>query len=205
VSGPAVGHRVGLDLLELPLDELLDELGAASEAPASGSAAALVAAMAAELVAAAARRSVGEWEHGGGAAAQAHALRLRAAPLAVSDAKAYEEALELLRERDAAAKPERRDFLLGRALARAAEVPLLIAEVAADVAAIAREVAEHGAPEAHADAAAAAALAHGAARAAAHLVAVNLSAASDDLRVLSARSLAAAAGAWADAATALDR
>lgn len=199
----ALSGGVAADVLDLSVDELLDELADADGALASGSVAALVAAMAAELVVAAARR--GGWDFAGGAVAQAHALRLRAAPLAISDAKAYAEAHELLRRRESVVEAEERDRLLGRALSRAAEIPLLIAQVAADVAALAKEVAANGPAEAHGDAAAAAALAHGAARAAAHLVAINLGTTSQDLRVLSAESLAAAAAAYADAAMAHER
>ncbi|HVM17165.1 MAG TPA: cyclodeaminase/cyclohydrolase family protein [Gaiellaceae bacterium] len=191
-------------MLELPVEDLLDELGRPDGRLASGPVAALVAAMAAEIVAAAAARSERHWDEARGAAVQAHVLRLRAAPLASSDARAFAEATELLQGRAGGATPEYRDFALGRALSRAAEVPLLIAQIAADVAALAKDVAEHGAPEVRGDAAGAAVLAHAAAKAAAHLVEINLATTSDDLRVMSARSIAAAAGAWAEAAVALE-
>lgn len=195
---------VAYPVLDRPVDELLDELGSGEGAVASGAAAALVAAMAAELVAAAARRSTGTWDEAAGAAAQAHALRLRVAPLVSSDAQAYAEARELLGDRSRDERPEFRDFRLGRALSRAAEVPLLIAHVAADVAALGKEVAEHGDEAARGDAAGASLLAHAAARAAAHLVEINLGTTSEDLRVQAARSAAEVAGALADAALALE-
>jgi formiminotetrahydrofolate cyclodeaminase len=191
------------DILDLRVDDLLDEV-ASRGTIASGAVAAVVAALAAELVAAAARRSEGQWEHAAGAAAQGHALRLRVAPLASSDARAYAEASDLLAGAAAASGSEQRDHRLGRALSRAAEVPLLIAQVAADVAALAKEAAEHGTGAARADATGAALLALGAARAAAHLVEVNLGATPEDGRVRSARALADEARTWAEDALALE-
>jgi formiminotetrahydrofolate cyclodeaminase len=193
---------VTADVLELTTDQLLEELGSEDAWLASGAVSALVAAMAAELVAAAARRS-GGWEHALGAAAQAHALRLRAAPLSTSDARAYGEARELLAGGRTEPDAERRDYLLGRALALAAEVPLLIAAAATDVALLAADVAREGGPEARGDAAGAAVLAASAARAAGHLVEINLGTTTADPRVAAARALAAAAGAAADEALAL--
>ncbi|HSL64783.1 MAG TPA: cyclodeaminase/cyclohydrolase family protein [Gaiellaceae bacterium] len=182
---------------ERRLEELLDAIAEDTLVPASGSVAGVVVAMAAALTAMAARRSSGTWAQAGGAVAQAEALRRRATPLAQEDAEAYLEAVARLEQRASG-----RDAELGRALARAAEVPLLIAQVAADVAALAKEVAESGDPAVRGDATGAALLAQAAARAAAHLVEINLAAGPGDLRVLSANSLAAAASAWADAALA---
>lgn len=165
---------------------LLDELLAGgSPAAASGVAAALVAAIAASIVREAARRSGAV-----GAAAQAERLRSRALPLADANSRAYLEASERLAGSDG-------DFELGRALERAAEVPLLIAGVAADVAALATHVAERGDPAVRADAVGAAFLAEAAARSAAHLVEINLATGANDPRVRSARSLVAAAAASA--------
>jgi len=95
---------------------------------------------------------------------------------------------------------ERRDFTLGRAFARAAEPPLLIAEVATDVANLAVVVVRSGEPSLRADAATAAALAAAAARAAAELVAVNLTASVGDERVLRAGRLADEAARAAESA-----
>jgi formiminotetrahydrofolate cyclodeaminase len=198
-SPPAGVH----DVLALSGTELLEELGSEEARLASGVVAALVAAMAAEVVSAAARRSAG-WEQAPGAAAQAHTLRLRIAPLADADARAYAEARELLAGGREETDSERRDFLLGRALALAAEVPLQIAEAASDVATLARDVAEQGASEARGDAVAAALLAGAAARAAGHLVEINLGTTPSDRRIRSAQACAAAADAAADAALALD-
>src|SRR5262249_56362253 len=96
-----------------------------------------------------------------GAAAQAHKLRERLVPLARQDAEAYQAALAQLRERDD-------DFALGEALARAADLPLEIANHAENVAALAADAAARAHPELRADAAAAAALAPRAPRAAAN-------------------------------------
>lgn len=191
------------DVLELSAEELLDELGRTEARFASGTVAALVAAMAAELLSAAARRS-GGWEHARGAAAQAHALRLRVAPLALADARAYAEARALLADGDEDASSDRRDFRLGRALAIAAEVPLLIAEVAADVASLAGAVAADGALETRGDAVGAALLASAAAGASAHLVEINLGTTTADARVTTARACATSAADAAGAALALD-
>jgi hypothetical protein len=78
-------------------------------------------------------------------------------------------------------------------LARAAEIPLVIAEAAADAAALAALVAERGTPERRIDAITAAVLADGAARAAAQLVADNLMMTPEDARVIRARAVAEAA------------
>ena len=169
---------------------LLDEL-IAGEAPAPGSgvAAAVVAAIAASIVGDAARSS-----NEAGAAAQAGKLGRRALPLAEADERAFLKATELLAESAG-------DFELGRALERAAEVPLQIAALAADVAALASHVAEKGDPSVRADAVGAAFLAEGAARTAAHLVEINLGTRADDPRVRSARALVAAASASVGALT----
>jgi formiminotetrahydrofolate cyclodeaminase len=131
--------------------------------------------------------------------AQAERLRRRTAPLAQTDAEVYEEALAALHLPDQLEK-EVRDMALGQVLARAAEVPLVIAEAGADVAALAVSVAEHGAQDRRGDAVAAAFLAESGTRAAAQLVAVNLVVTPDDERVVKARALAASAGAAARSA-----
>jgi formiminotetrahydrofolate cyclodeaminase len=120
--------------------------------------------------------------------AQAEALRTRAAPLAQLDAEAYEAVLAVRRASKGAPEAER-DAALGRALSRAADVPLAIAEIAADVAELAALVAEQGNPNVSGDAAAAAVLAEGAARAAATLVAINLGTTEEDERAVRARRL----------------
>ena len=133
-----------------------------------------------------------EWEDAPGIHAQAQKLRMRALPLADEDAAAYADVLRVLRaQKDNA--PEQRDFELGEALSRAAELPLLIAQTAADVAELADTAAHHGNPNLRGDAAAAATLAASAARAAAHLVEINLSTAPDDPRIQRAAGAVAAA------------
>ncbi|HET8528113.1 MAG TPA: cyclodeaminase/cyclohydrolase family protein [Gaiellaceae bacterium] len=177
--------------LELSVSEWLDELAAARAAPGGGSALAVCVANAAAVVAMAARVS-----DSGGLVAQAEALRARVAPLAQLDADTYERAL-VARDTAKELPPERRDWEIGRAFARAAEPPLEIARAAADVAELAAELAAAGSPATRADAVAAASVAAGAARGAVALVVVNLTALEGDPRVAEAESLAAAAEAAA--------
>src|SRR5204862_7782071 len=120
------------------------------------------------------------------AAAQARRLRERLVPLAREDAEAYQAAVAQLQGRHDA-------FALGEALARAADIPLEIADHAENVSALAAEAAIHANADLRADAAAAAALALGAAWAAAKLVEVNLAMHSDDPRLARARQIAAGA------------
>jgi methenyltetrahydrofolate cyclohydrolase len=186
-------------LLDLRLQEFLDEVSAEGRAPGGGSLAAIVTAAAAGLLAKVARSSRNEWAEARSVAAQADALRDRAAPLAQVNAHAYEAALQSSGAHSEDSS-ERRDFEVGRAFARAAEPPLMIVEAATDVAQLAVEVARNGDLALRADAATAAALAAAAARAAAELVAVNLTASEDDARVLRARMLADEAARAADQA-----
>jgi len=175
-------------LLDISVRELAAQVAAETPAPASGSTAAVVATLSAALVAMSARFSRREWPDAGGVVAQAEALRNRAAPLAQLDAEAYEAVLAVRRASKGAPEAER-DAALGRALSRAADVPLAIAEIAADVAELAALVAEKGNPNVSGDAAAAALLADGAARAAATLVAINLGTTEEDERGVRAQRL----------------
>jgi formiminotetrahydrofolate cyclodeaminase len=175
------------DLLSLPVHEFLDRLAAEEAAPAGGSAAALGVAMAAALIAKVAKASP-DWPEARAVVAQAERLRRRTAPLAQSDADVYEEALAALHLPDQL-EPEVRDMALGQVLARAAEIPLVIAEAGSDVACLAAEAADRGTPERRGDAIAAALIAEAAARAAANLVAVNLTVTPEDERVLRARAV----------------
>ena len=163
--------------------ELAEAISSSDVVPGSGWVAAVSGGFAAALVAKAASRSEG-WEAAEGARAQALELRDRLLALAGQDVRAYERALTAL---------ERRDASLQRALVRAAEVPLAIAETAADVALLAAEAADAADGAAQADAAAAAALASGAARAAVRLVEVNLVTLQEDERLGRARRAADAA------------
>ena len=151
--------------------------------------AALVTAAAAGLLAKVARSSGDVWPDAPGIAAQAEALRDRAAPLAQTDADEYEAALRAQRD-ESMEQGERRDFALGQAFARAAKPPLEIAAIAADVSRLSVTVAERGDPALRADAVAAALLSAAAAAAAAELVAVNLTTSETDQRVVNARRLA---------------
>ena len=181
--------------LDLRLSAFLDRLSAGAEAPGGGSAAALTVAFAAGLVAMVARCSK-DWDEAGGVAAQALALRARAAPLAHADAEAWEDALDALRNAGAGGSDDggaRRNHALERKLERAAVVPLEIAALGADTAALAVIAAERCDGAYRADAAAASALAAGGARAAAHLVEVNLGVQKGDERLAEARRSAQAA------------
>ena len=183
-------------MLSLPVEELLDELARATPVPGAGPAAAFVTAASAALTAMAARSSRGVWRDASAAVAQAESLRARPVRLAEEDAAAVE---AFLAERavGASQEPDVRDFRLGRALHRAADVPLQIVEAASDAALLASYTTEHCAGDVRADAAAAVFLAAGSARAAAHLVEVNLSTLEGDSRVVRARSLVRAAEAAA--------
>jgi methenyltetrahydrofolate cyclohydrolase len=192
-----------MNLLDLRLRDFLDEVAAAGRTPGGGSLAAFVTAAAAGLLAKVARSSRNDWPEAAGVAAQAEALRDRAAPLAQINAEHYDAALRSL-DGDGEAPGDRRDHEVGRAHARAAEPPLRIVEAATDVAQLSVLVARNGDPALRADAAAAGALAAAAARAAAELVAVNLTASPGDERVARARALAEESAGAADEAFAGD-
>ena len=104
--------------------ELAELISSGEAVPASGWVAGVSAALAAALVAKAAKRSEG-WSEAAGCRAQAIDRRDRLLALAAQDSRAYERALAALDDRD---------HKLPGALAKAAEVPLAIAEASADVA-----------------------------------------------------------------------
>jgi methenyltetrahydrofolate cyclohydrolase len=174
------------DLLDVRLGAFLDNLATDDPAPAAGSIAALAVAMAAGLCAKAARASP-DWPEAQSVVAQADRLRKRTAPLAQSDAEAYEEALAALHLPDQL-EAEVRDMAIGQVFARAAEIPLVVAEAGADVASLAALIAERGAPERRAEAVVAALLAEAGTRSASHLVAINLIVTPKDERVVKARA-----------------
>ena len=182
----------GLVLGSLPVGRLHDVLAEPGPGPAGGSAAALATTMAAGLVRLVARVSH-DWDDAPGIAAQAAALGDRSLALADEDHLAYAHAVEQLRAPD-------RDASLGRALVRAAEVPLRIAETAADVAALAALAARDGAETVRGDAWAAATLAEAASAASARLVHVNLATRPDDGLSTRADAAARAAATARDAA-----
>src|SRR5207244_4883654 len=130
----------------IALDELLELLGAATPAPASGTAAALTGALAAALAELAAGVSGKP-----GAADEARNLRARLAALADDDAEAYTAYI--------AART-------GEAWDRIVDIPLAIAEVALEVAELGGRLAREGKASVAGDALAATDLASGAARAA---------------------------------------
>ncbi len=163
--------------------DLADRISSGDPVPASGWVAGVSAALAASLIAKSATRSDG-WSEAEGARAQALDLRDRLLALAGQDARAYQRALTAL---------ERRDTGLARALERAAEVPLAIAEAAADAALLAAEGSERADGFARADAAAAACLAAGAVTAARRLVEINLATSAEDERLARAERAAEAA------------
>jgi formiminotetrahydrofolate cyclodeaminase len=184
-------------LTGLSLPALLEELAAPHEVPGAGSALAIALATAAAVVQMAARLSPDSWSDAAGVAAQAESLRERAAKLVDDDAQAYRRALEARAAADDSAKPEQRDWALGQVTAAAAEPPLALARLAADLAALCAAAGDRVEPRVQADVTASAALAAAVARGARELVAVNLTALSDDPRVQEATRLAAAAEAAA--------
>ena len=188
-----VGASAGATASEAgTLDGFLDELERPAPSACGGTAAAVAAAMAAALVTMVARGS-SEWAEGAGIASQARTLRARLTTLGADDAEAFERVLQTMRDRSGT--PEQRDFALGEALVRAAEVPLEIAEVAADVAELAALAAAEGSPRLQPDATAAATLAEAAVRAATHLVEINLATVTGDSASERAALLSAAASA----------
>ena len=184
-------------LTALPLPALLEELAAPREVPGAGSALAVALATAAAVVQMAARLSPESWADAAGVAAQAEALLDRAAQLVDEDADAYRRAIEARAEADETAKPEQRDWTLGRITAAAAEPPLALARLAADLAELCAAAGARVEPRVHADVAAAAALAVAVARGARALVAANLTALPGDIRVVEADRLVASAEASA--------
>jgi formiminotetrahydrofolate cyclodeaminase len=135
-----------------------------------------------------------DWQESGGVAAQAHILRERVVPLAQADSEAYAEVLAALQlpERGQA---EERDFVLGAALDRAAELPLAIAEVAADVVELSSHAAFSCDVKVRGEVLTAAVLGEAAVRAAAGLIEINLATAEGDARLERGRAAAQAAAA----------
>jgi len=188
--------------LEQRLDDYLEEIASDRPAPGGGSVAAVVVAMAAGLVAMAARFSLEHWDEAADVIERADALRRRVAPLAPADSQAFEEVLTAMRlPKDL--EPEVRNTAIGNALARAAEIPLVIAREASEVAALAALVAEHGNPNVRGDAVTGVLLADAGARAAANLVEVNLGTTEADGRIGRAREHVEAARAAVEHALAL--
>ncbi len=185
--------RVRNDPLDVRVRDLLEEFAASdSPLPGGGAAAALMTGMAAGLLQMAARRSTDGWPEARATAAQAEALRLRAAPLPQAVSMAYGDVLELLGQ-PGLAQAEGRDEALAAAFGRAADFPLKITEVACDVAELGLLVTERCEPMLQADAISAVLLAEAAARVGAHLVSINLAMSPEDERAANAAELADAA------------
>lgn len=177
-------------LLDLTVRELLSQVSSNDDSPGSGAVAALTTALAAALVEAAALRAGDEWPDGADVARRARRTRERAAPLAAENARAYREAVQAMRGRPGAESRSERNAALGKALARAAEVPLEITTIAEEVAELGARAAEQGAASLRPDAVAATLLAGASAAAAANLVAVNLGITDEDPRARRAHGLA---------------
>ena len=187
--------------LEQPLDAYLEEIASDRPAPGGGSVAAVVVAMAAGLVAMAARFSLEHWDEAADVVERADALRRRVAPLAPADSQAFEEVLTAMRlPKDL--EPEVRNTAIGNALARAAEIPLVIAREASEVAGLGALVAERGNPNVRGDAVAGAMLAEAGARVSANLVAINLGTTERDARIAKAEEHVEAAHAAVERALA---
>lgn len=151
--------------------------------------------MAAALVSMAGRFSLEQLDDPMELVAECEVLRARAAPLAQADAEAYGKVLDAYRlPRNE--NPEGRKQAIRAALGAAADVPLLLTEIAAAVASAAARVAEEGNRNLRGDALTAALLADAGGRSAAALVAINVRD-SDDPRVLRAERHAAASTAAA--------
>lgn len=164
---------------DLTLGRFLELTAAGSEAPGGGSVAAIAVALAAALVVKVARCSGDSWPDAAGISAQAIELQDRCFSLAEEDADAWEEALAALRVAGAAGGG---DAELQGKLARAADLPLAIAETGADVAVLAAWAAKLGEGGFRGEATTAAVLAQAGTRAAVDLVRINLATRDGDAR-----------------------
>ncbi len=135
-----------------------------------------------------------EWEGARGVAAQARALRERVVPLAQADSEAYAQVLAVL-EQPSREPDAKRDFALGAALDRAAELPLAIGETAADVTELSAHTAGSCTGTVRGEVLTAAVLSESVVRAALGLVEMNLATAEGDARLERARAAAVAAAA----------
>jgi formiminotetrahydrofolate cyclodeaminase len=157
-----------------------------------------VIAVAAALLEKAATLSAGHWASAEVALEQAHALRLRAEQLVEADADAYMSFVEATRAAKGLHGVER-DRIVGPAHDVTVDVPLAIVRLGAETVELARELTANGNPNLRADAVVAATIADAAATAAVSLIAVNLSNAPGDPRLVEARRTARAASDKVDA------
>ena len=163
---------------DLPIQGLLDKVGARTAAPGGGSVAGIVAALASALTGMCARFSEGDQAD---LARQADELRARATSLAQSDPVVY---ADYIRDRRA-----ERDGEVGAALDEIVRIPLEVAEVAAELAELAVGLARSGNPNLRGDATVAVLMGSAAARAGAVLVCENLADTSSDPRLARAAAL----------------
>jgi formiminotetrahydrofolate cyclodeaminase len=126
----------------------------------------------------------------GSGAAQAGRIAARASSLSARNEQAFSRAMH---ELDASIEGRGDEHALTQALARAAEVPLGVCEVASDLVLLTAELAEGSLAHRSADLCGAAQLAAAACRTAALLVGVNLTVGSDDARKSSAARISTAA------------
>jgi methenyltetrahydrofolate cyclohydrolase len=159
-----------------PFDELLEELADRTPAPGGGTAAGWTLALAAGLVEMSARFADRDR-----VAARAAELRARALELAEEELHAYEPVLEAKRTVGDVAS----------ALSAAAEPPLAIARAAVEVAELGAEVVRDGKESLRGDALTGVILAAAACTAAAGLAGINLTAHTEDPRLLEAVDLSA--------------
>jgi formiminotetrahydrofolate cyclodeaminase len=161
-------------LLDRPLAEVLEGVGAATPAPGGGSSAAVACALAAGLVQMVAGITLARDDTDAGIRElrdRAARLRDEAAALAELELRAYAPVLAAMRR--PADDPER-PAALDAALSEAAESPLAIARVAAAVAELAVEAARRGRPHLRGDALTGVLLAEAAVAAASRLAVINL-------------------------------
>ena len=164
----------------------LDQLASSAPAPGGGSAAAYSGAMAAALVAMVARLTIGRAKYADvegrmyELASQAERLRAFFADAVVQDDLAFQEVLTARRlPKESEAEQSVRLAAIEAATAKAAAVPLSVAENAVKVIAMAREVAENGNKNAITDAGSSALLAWSALQAAGLNVKINAAGAAD--------------------------
>jgi methenyltetrahydrofolate cyclohydrolase len=187
--------NAGEPFLEQRLAAFLDAVAEKTSTPGGGGVAAVTIALAAALAGMTARFSEKKLgEEAERLSARADELRTEVAALAQEDADAYGAYVEARRRPDD--DPGRAEAL-EKAEARAAEVPLRIAELGAAVSELAEELAERGNPNLAGDAYTSAVVAQAGTRAAANLVLINLGGDDADERVRRARELAQQAGAAA--------
>lgn len=169
---------------ELPVQGLLDSVGARTTAPGGGAVAGVVAALAGALTGMCARFSAGDQVD---LARRADDLGAMAVDLAQADLAVY--------AAYARARRSAREDVVAAALDEAVRIPLEMARVAAELAELAAGLARSGNPNLRGDATAAVLMGAAAARAGAVLVCENLAGSSGDPRLVRAAAIVASASA----------